>query len=255
MQKKNLFYIISSIFLISSCETKSDIRVANDISSIRVNVADSFNLIDNLKDELLIIKGDLEKQKFDQEDNLNLENKYISLKEENENLKANIEELKINFEKEINTMKDEFNKAIENLRIILTSSKKKLDNNEISGIDIDTRYKKALELYNQKQYLNALEYFKTIVGSKSKWYDERARFYYGNSLYNLNKFEEAVVEMHDLFSKYPKSTFISKALIVQADSFLKLNMTNEAKSTFQEIVNKFPNSTEANIAKQKLGKL
>jgi len=258
MQKKIIFYVISSFFLVS-CETKSDIRTANEISSIRANIADSFIMIENFKDEMQILKGELETQSVKQEKNIELDQKYLSLKEENELIKKNIEELKINFETEINNMKEEFNKAIDKLKeSLLSNSRTKVvekNNDDISSLDIDTRYKKGLELYNAKKHEEALVYFKSIVGSKSKWYDERARFYSGNALYNLARFEEAIVEMHDFSNKYSKSIFISKALMVQADSFLKLNMKNEAKSTFQEIINKFPNSSEANLAKQKVAKL
>jgi TolA-binding protein len=260
MQKKKIYFVIISFFtflLVVSCETKSEIRTANEIKSIRANVADSILMIENVKDEVQLIKGELEKQSFKQENSLDLEAKILDIEKKQDEFQENfnkiLDDLKLNIEKEINSIKEDFTKAIENLKKTLSSND--IKKTDISKLDIDTRYKKGLSLYNNKKYDEAINYFNTIVGSKSRWYDERARFYSGNINFHLSKFEEAIVIMHDFSTKYPKSIFLSKAFLVQAESFLKLNMKDEAKSTYNEIILKFPDTNEAKIAKRKINNL
>lgn len=251
MLKKNLFFVIVSLSFFS-CKTKDDVLREEEISGVRVKVADQSEAIESINDRLLVIKGEIEKfahgestVKEDLSKNYDdLKVKYIELEEK---IQKDISNLKIEFENAINNLKS----IIENKTV--SESKKSISKEEdFTKLEVDERYKKALSFYDNKKFEESLAYFKSLIGSKSKWYDEQGRYYNGQILSELGKHDESIVELQDFITKYPKSKLVSKALLRQGDSFLKLNMPKEAKVSYKDILQKYPNSKDAVLAKEKL---
>lgn len=243
MQKIKIL-IIS--FIVFSCNSKSDIKNKEAMSSLKVIIADNSLSLENVRDEILVLKGEIEK--YSHSDKALYDDVLEKMNLINSSLLSTQQKLDL----EINQMKIEFNKAIEEIKKNLVPAKE--NNEDISKLDIDTRYKKAVAYYKEKNYDQALVFFKTMIGSKSKWYDERARFNYCSILFELKRYEEAIVEFQELINKFPKSNFIPNALTMQAKSFIKLNMKKEASASYSELVNKYPKSIEAQKAREYLNK-
>lgn len=252
MLRKNIFFVIVSIVCFS-CKTKDDVLRDEELYELRASIADHSESIESINDNILVIKGEMDK--FVHGEGSSKE----ELSKNFDELKLKLQEFEEKVQKEFLNIKTEFELAVNNLKTIIQSKTEtknaEFKEEDISKIEIDERYKKALNFYKNKKLEDSLYYFKSLTGSKSKWYDEQAKYYNGVILSELGKYDESIVVLQELITKYPKSKLVSTALLMQGNSFLKLNMPKEASVSFKDILQKYPNSKEAALAKEKLNKL
>ena len=83
-------------------------------------------------------------------------------------------------------------------------------------------------------------------------YSDNAQFWIGESYYRDKRYEEAIVEFEEVIKKYPQGNKLPDALLKQAFSFIALSDTNSAKLLLQKIIDRFPTSEQAEIARAKL---
>ena len=83
-------------------------------------------------------------------------------------------------------------------------------------------------------------------------YSDNAQFWIGESYYRDKSYEEAIVEFEEVIKKYPQGNKLPDALLKQAFSFIALNDTNSAKLLLQKIIDRYPTSEQAEIARAKL---
>ena len=86
-------------------------------------------------------------------------------------------------------------------------------------------------------------------------YSDNAQFWIGESYYRDKRYEEAIVEFDEVIKKYPQGNKLPDALLKQAFSFIALNDTNSAKLLLQKIIDRYPTSEQAEIARTKLRSL
>jgi tol-pal system protein YbgF len=83
-----------------------------------------------------------------------------------------------------------------------------------------------------------------------------AQFQIGMSYYYQRKFKEAQTAYAKVISTYPNAgEVVQDAYYQQGLCLIELNQRTEARRVFQEIVQKFPGSTKALLAQQKLANL
>lgn len=122
----------------------------------------------------------------------------------------------------------------------------------LQDIDIDDRYKNARAEHENKNYIEAEKYYKSMIGSKSSWYDERARFFLGKMYSDSGEYKKSIVTLQDFIDTYPKSKNIANALYAQAESFEKMKQKKEAEVFYKDLIQRFPNTKEAKQAKDRL---
>ena len=81
---------------------------------------------------------------------------------------------------------------------------------------------------------------------------DAAQFWIGEIYYRQKWYEKAILEYQKVIETYPKGNKIQAALLKQGFSFYNLGDKANGRLVLKELVNKFPNSNEAKIAKQKL---
>lgn len=81
---------------------------------------------------------------------------------------------------------------------------------------------------------------------------DAAQFWIGEIYYRQKWYEKAILEYQKVIEAYPKGNKIQAALLKQGFSFYNLGDKANGRLVLKELVNKFPNSNEAKIAKQKL---
>jgi tol-pal system protein YbgF len=79
-----------------------------------------------------------------------------------------------------------------------------------------------------------------------------AQFWIGETYYQKKDFEKAILEYEKAISKYPESGKIPAALFKQALAFLELGDKTNARNLFRKVIERFPNSEQAEMAKKKL---
>ena len=70
--------------------------------------------------------------------------------------------------------------------------------------------------------------------------------------YKSRNYEDAILEFQKLIDTYPKDWRVPNAYLKQGNALINLGRKKEAGFFFKTLIDKYPNSPEANIARQKL---
>ena len=81
---------------------------------------------------------------------------------------------------------------------------------------------------------------------------DNAQFWIGETYYLKKDFEKAILEYEKAIAKYPEGDKIPAALFKQALAFLELGDKTNAKSLLKRVIERYPHSDQAEIAKKKL---
>jgi tol-pal system protein YbgF len=84
---------------------------------------------------------------------------------------------------------------------------------------------------------------------------DNAQFWIGETYYREAWYEKAILEFEAVKKKYPKGNKIPSALLKQGMSFQQLKEDANARLILEELINRFPKSSEADIAKKILQNL
>jgi tol-pal system protein YbgF len=114
-------------------------------------------------------------------------------------------------------------------------------------------YEAAWRTLEKKDYKLAIGRFKEFLKkhAKSKL-AVNAQYWLGECHYALREFEQAIVEFDAVRRKYPQGDKVPAALLKQGYAFAELGEKVNARLILQEVVEKFPQSSEAAKAKLRL---
>ena len=114
-------------------------------------------------------------------------------------------------------------------------------------------------------YRDAYETFHkgNLEGSRSKFeaflklypnteLSDNAQFWIGETFYLKKDYEKAIIEYEKAIVRYPEGDKIPSAIFKQALSFLELNDKTNARSLFKRVIEKYPRSDQAEMARKKL---
>ena len=83
---------------------------------------------------------------------------------------------------------------------------------------------------------------------------DNAQFWIGETYYREKWYEKAILEYQKVIEKYPEGNKVQASLLKQGFAFKNLGDRANASLILNELVKKFPGSTEAGIARKKLQK-
>lgn len=89
---------------------------------------------------------------------------------------------------------------------------------------------------------------------KSEFADN-AQYWLAEANYVQHRYDVALIEFERLVTKYPDSTKYSDALLKYGLTHYELGAWDKSSQTLSDVVKKFPNTTQAQIATQRLEKL
>ena len=81
---------------------------------------------------------------------------------------------------------------------------------------------------------------------------DNAQFWIGETYYLKKDFERAILEYEKAIVKYPEGDKISAALFKQALAFLELGDKANARNLLKRVIEKYPQTDQAEMAKKKL---
>jgi tol-pal system protein YbgF len=81
---------------------------------------------------------------------------------------------------------------------------------------------------------------------------DNAQFWIGETYYLKKDYEKAIIEYEKAIVKYPEGDKIPSAIFKQALSFLELNDKTNARSLFKRVIEKYPRSDQAEMARKRL---
>ena len=79
-----------------------------------------------------------------------------------------------------------------------------------------------------------------------------AQFWIGETYYQKKDFEKAILEYEKAITKYPEGSKVPAALYKQGLAFLELGDRANARNLFKRVIDRYPRSEQAEMAKKKL---
>lgn len=120
----------------------------------------------------------------------------------------------------------------------------------------DMLYVQAKEKFDRAEYDTARELFQSFLKEHPKSDNaDNAQFWLGEIYYREKWYEKAILEYQKVLERYPKGNKVRGALLKQGFAFLSLGDKDNARLILKELVRKYPDSSEAKIAKDKLSTL
>lgn len=114
-------------------------------------------------------------------------------------------------------------------------------------------YATAKQSFEKGEYEKARELFRSFLKKypKSEKADS-AQFWLGEIYYHEKWYEKAILEYQKVIEGSPQGKTTPSALLKQGLAFLNLGDNANAGLILKELIRKFPDSNEANVAKNKL---
>lgn len=101
----------------------------------------------------------------------------------------------------------------------------------------------------------AREKFMSVLNDYPKnEYSDNARFWIGESYYKEGSYEDAILAYEDLFKNNPDSDKIPGAMLKQGLAFYALKDQKTGKIILEKLIEKYPASEQAKLAKKKIRK-
>ncbi|MGE4505450.1 MAG: tol-pal system protein YbgF [Desulfovibrionaceae bacterium] len=114
-------------------------------------------------------------------------------------------------------------------------------------------YDKAYGLFGQRQYEEARRLWAEFTTSfPGHSLVPNALFWQGECYYQMQNYQHAILVYQDVIKGYPKSNKYRYAMLKQGITFYKVGRADIGKGLLEELVLKYPDSTEAARAKQYL---
>ncbi len=79
-----------------------------------------------------------------------------------------------------------------------------------------------------------------------------ARYWLGENYYSLSEFAQAITEFKRVLADYPKSKKAPGSLLKIGMSYQAIGFDGKAKEFYQQLIEQFPDSNSAAIAREKL---
>jgi len=120
----------------------------------------------------------------------------------------------------------------------------------------DTAYREAFDLLRRRSYaqaITALKAFQDLYPSSQ--YTEDVQYWLGEAYYVTRQFQLALGLFQKFPSQYPTSSKISDALLKIGYIQDELGRKTEAKRTFDNLIQQYPDSTQAHLARKRLQKI
>jgi TolA-binding protein len=228
-----LLLLIASVPLVSGCKTKADMRreqeveqMKADLNQVRGTRADLENSSEELKAEIARLNNLIEERAVQNKQQLDEIHKEVS------DLTARISTIETRATVEQDTEKQ---KVVERPKATFEIGKK---------------------FYDDGNYDEAVEAFKTVSHNKDKSEDaKKALYWLAESYYSSKEYASAAIEFAEFKKEYAKDALVPQATYRQANAFRSLNKVKEAKLFYQELLEKFPKHPLAKKAKVEMRKL
>jgi tol-pal system protein YbgF len=254
MTMKNLPFLTIPLILLSACASQSDlVNVQGDLKQIKTQSAGSYSEVSQMREELASLKGIVEElrhangqalNRLDVEDSL-----MVRKTEDIEGRIARIEQY-LGIAKET--------KRLSTVIVPAPSVQGGKETSSVTQKQAAATVQNALlsdgmQKMDKGDFNGARGNFSSFIAQnpKSELIDD-AQFYIGETYFSEKWYEKAILEYQVVISKYPKSNKRPAALYKQALAFENIGDAVNAKARFKDVINVYPNSPEAKLAKKKV---
>jgi tol-pal system protein YbgF len=126
---------------------------------------------------------------------------------------------------------------------------------ELKGVStgMGDLYKDAYETFHKGDLEGARRKFEAFLKQyPNTELSDNAQFWIGETYYLKKDFERAILEYEKAIVKYPEGDKITAALFKQALAFFELGDKTNARNLLKRVIEKYPHSDQAEMAKKKI---
>ena len=114
-------------------------------------------------------------------------------------------------------------------------------------------YIKAKRAFDRGDYDNSRKLFGRLLKQyPNARHADNAQFWIGEVYYRQKKYEQAILAYQTVIEKYPFGNKVQASLLKQGFAFSNLGDKTNARLILNELIKKYPGTSEAKIARQKL---
>lgn len=249
---RDVVYLDDRIDVIEKKISRQSSTVQDKTENLKGDYAKINNRLDNLAEQLRQIDGRFEESGYSQEQN---KNSLESIKKEIERLDLLLSDLTRrishveayvglngNSSQETSAVKDVPSKSTPVSTVPVTS------------VPPETQlYNEAQRALEKDDMKTAREGFSNLLKTyPNSSHADNAQFWIGESYYREKWYQKAILEYQKVIENYPKGNKIAGAYLKQGLAFFELGEADNGTLILNELIKKFPKSTEAEIAKKKL---
>jgi tol-pal system protein YbgF len=122
--------------------------------------------------------------------------------------------------------------------------------------DPETLYKSGYSDYSSGRYDLAIQEFQQYLQAYGDTdLASNAQYYIGDSYYNQKQYDQAIQEYNKCLERYPSGNKLAAAQLKKAYALIALGNTQAGQLELRSLIKRFPNSHEANLARQRLKQL
>lgn len=278
---RKIFLFMLAGLLVSGCATQSDFRqLQGRMDSLE---AQNRKLSQSLKALESQMTGN-EDQRYDLRELVaNVDAQFDELKTEVRKIRGNVEESRYQTRERLKTLEKNLQQAkadidknaqslafhdtrlshLESFMGMESADKFKAraesqypDKKELKDLTEAELYDVAKQMFDDGEYEAAMQGFQTFL-KKYKQSDkaDNARFWIGEIYFAEKWFEKAILEYEKVINDFPEGNKVPAAYLKQGISFHKLGENANARLILKELLQKFPDSNEAKIAKRQIAKM
>lgn len=218
---------------------------------LRSKTAGQNATIDQLQEEIRILKGKLEETDYLLKQKINA---FTVLSEKSEAKLAYIDKTtnlnKDRIERLEQYLNFESKTSVQKRKQVSDKTPEKQVKHKLSENDL---YQSAKQAYDKGDFSTAREGFLKLLNEFPKSENaDNAQFWIGETYYSEKWYEKAILEYQKVIEKYPKGNKVTASLLKQGFAFFNLGDKSNARLILSELIKKYPKSNEAKIAERKL---
>jgi len=143
--------------------------------------------------------------------------------------------------------KEELKEALAGSRAVRSST---VSSSRGNSADISTVYRKAVQLFGHKSYNAAREKFQEAIAQNYK--PASSSYYLGEIAYYTKDYDQAIKYYKKSASLYDSASYMKILYLHTAISLARIGQKEQAKNFFQFVVDNYPGTKAADIAKKNL---
>jgi tol-pal system protein YbgF len=220
---------------------------ATEAKKLRTQSAGLHVVSDNLKAEILALKGKIEETEF-------------LLKKQIDSVQGNVNELERKLS-DVNELKEKIS-TIQTTTATSPSGppppapppvRSDAPLNEMTENEL---YQTSLASFRNRNYPRAFEGFQLFLSKYPRSrHADNAQFWIGEVHYKQEEYGKAILAYQEVIENYPDGNKYRASLLKQALSFQKMGEISDARIILNDLIRKYPDSPEADQARQHLKNL
>jgi len=122
-----------------------------------------------------------------------------------------------------------------------------------TGTDPEALYARGYREFGSRDFPAAMETFKSFLADyPTHKYAGNSQYWIAEIYYARGEWERAILEFDRVIKNHPRSEKVAASLLKQGFSFENLGSKKEAKTLLESVIERFPKSPEAALAKKRL---